>query len=188
MAEVLRDLSQRYGFGQSPKGLNERSTDGGYEFLAGRLDNIAIEKFTIYSDGIVVDTRSNTHDSEKVGGDILEYARSILGSKVSVERKHLVSQLIFKSEMQFGKLSPVLTQISSEIATTLKFNLRQDFVVEPTGVVVNFDVSQVKVAPAKFVIERRAESPFFEKTYFSSAPLSTSQHIELITKFEESLI
>jgi hypothetical protein len=39
-----------------------------------------------------------------------------------------------------------------------------------------------------FSIERRAEVPFVENTFFSNAPLRTREHVELVKAFEDSLI
>ena len=59
---------------------------------------------------------------------------------------------------------------------------------EPTAILLNVDTSQTKAAPAIFSIERRAEIPFAENTYFSSAPLRSAEHIEIVKAFEASLL
>ena len=107
-AENNQQLQARYGFAGYPQSLSEITGDKGAEFLSGRMGNIAIDKVTLYHNGIVVDTRSSTEDSEKVAIDILEEAQRVLDSKVTVTRKQFVSQFVFRSEMKLEKLSPVL--------------------------------------------------------------------------------
>jgi hypothetical protein len=56
-----------------------------------------------------------------------------------------------------------------------------------SNVVVSADLSQSRLTPGGFKIERRADAPFKAKAYFSSAPLRTSVHLELLHEFEDAL-
>ena len=58
---------------------------------------------------------------------------------------------------------------------------------EPVSIAMHLDISQTKLNPGFFSIERRAEVPFSEDTYFSQAPLRTTEHLELIQEFEAAL-
>jgi hypothetical protein len=89
--------------------------------------------------------------------------------------------------MRLGKMNPLLDEISDVMEEALSRGLKQPFRVEPTGVIVYVDATQVRITPGKFTIERRAEVPFSENIYFSSAPLGTSLHLELVERFEKSL-
>jgi hypothetical protein len=85
-------------------------------------------------------------------------------------------------------MNPVIEEICEEIQRTVGAGLKQEFVAEPIGLTIHTDVTQTRFAPAKFSIERRADAPFFENTYFSGAPLSTQRHLALVEKFERSLL
>jgi hypothetical protein len=187
-AESNQLLQARYGFVNYPKSLSDVTADKGAEFLSGRMGDIAIEKVTLFHNGIVVDTRSSTENSENVLLDILDQAQKTLGSKVIVTRKHFVSQFVFKSAMRFEKLNPVLTKIGKVVGEELSRGLRQPYIVEPSAVKVTADITQVRVSPALFTIERREDTPFSEDTYFASAPLRTLVHMELVEEFEKSIL
>ena len=59
---------------------------------------------------------------------------------------------------------------------------------EPTGIILNLDQSTTKLAPVFFTLERRAEVPFTDNKYFSSAPLSTQDHIGILQEVEKALV
>ncbi len=97
-----------------------------------------------------------------------------------------VSQLVFQSEMRLTALNPVLQKIVDRLNTYVSADLEQPFAFD-SNVVMSPDVSQTKLTPGAFTIERRADAPFKAKTYFSSAPLRTSVHLELLQEFEDAL-
>ena len=95
----------RYGFAIPPNDLGDAATDKGAAYLYGRMDDIVIDKLTLYHNGFVVDTRRTTHDSESIAQNILMVARELLGSKAVVNRKHFVSQVVFASDMRLSRLT-----------------------------------------------------------------------------------
>jgi hypothetical protein len=66
--------------------------------------------------------------------------------------------------------------------------MKHPFIFEPTAILINADLSQAKIGPAIFSVERRADIPFSENIYFSSAPLRTSEHLDVVKEFEASLL
>jgi hypothetical protein len=60
-------------------------------------------------------------------------------------------------------------------------------VFEPTAIIIGSDNSQLKITPSSFSIERKLEAPFVENTYFSQAPLETSEHLQLVEEIERGL-
>ena len=69
----------------------------------------------------------------------------------------------------------------------MSHDFRQAITFEPSLVAVDADLSQIKLNPSPFTIERRLDTPFFENTYFSVAPVRTADHFELIQQFEAEL-
>lgn len=187
-AESVIQIRDRYGFAFTPERSKQTAPDKGAEFSSGRMGETVIDKLTLFSNGIVVDTRSSTDAAEAVAADIMSAAKDLLGSKVVVERRYVVSQVTFRSNMKLATINAVLDEICSEVERYLSANLRQQFVAEPTAILINTDTTQTQFSPAKFTIERRAEAPFFENIYFSSAPLPTSLHLALVEKFEKSIL
>jgi hypothetical protein len=187
-SEAFLALQGRYSFAQGPTGIPEITLEKGADFLSGRLGSIAIDRLQLYPNGILVDTRSSTKDSESIADDLIQTARELLGSRVSVERKHFVSQITFRSDMQLGKMNPVLGEITKYMEDSLSDNLKQGFIADTTGLIVNVDNTQTKITPAKFTIERRADTAFMENIYFSSAPMHSDVHLKFVEKLEASLL
>ncbi len=186
-SESTAAIHERYGFAVFPRSLGEVNLEKGIEFLSGRLGQIAIDKLTLYSNGLVVDTRSSTEDSEAVCVDFLDEARKRLAATIVVSRRQFVNQFSFRSGMKLARMNPVLAKITETIIKELGTDLRQDFIVEPNSVKVSVDLTQVRVSPGLFAIERREDIPYSENTYFSSAPLRTKLHMQLVEEFERSL-
>jgi hypothetical protein len=136
----------------------------------------------------VIDTRSSTENSEKVLNDILALAHEVFGAAIKPLRQSFMSQFIFRSDMRLATLNPVVPKIATVLSERASADLKHPFSYEPTAILLNVDTSQTKTAPAMFTIERRAEIPFAENTYFSSAPLRTAEHIEIVKEFEASLL
>ena len=186
--EAISNVASRYSFAKVPTKPEELDLQKGVELVEGRFDDVRIDKVTIYINGIAVDTRSSTDDSERVLNDIFQLASDAFGAAINPARKSFASQLIFRSEMRLATLNPVLPRIADLLTERASANLKHPFVFEPTAILVGADTSQAKVAPVVFSIERRAELPFSENTYFSNAPLATKEHLETIQAFETALL
>jgi hypothetical protein len=145
----------------------------------------------IFTHGILLDTRVSTDVSAALLHDTLVWAKSELGLHFEdrmIKRKALASQLTFESDMKMARLNPALDRIARWISVKLSDSMGQPVVYEPTGLVLNLDQSISKLTPGAFTIERRAEVPFSDNKYFSSAPLSTQDHIGTLKDFEKTLL
>lgn len=185
--EALAKLGGRYSFAKSPTALGEIDFQKGIELFEGHLGEVRIDKLAVYLNGIVIDTRSSTEDCEKVLDDIVALAHEAFGAKITPARHSFASHIIFRSQMRLFDLNPVLSGIAKTLTERSSADLKHPFIFEPTTVLFNVDSSQVKLAPQVFSIERRAEIPFAENTYFSGAPLRTGEHIELLRTFESAI-
>lgn len=186
--EALAKLGSRFSFAKVPSKLEELDPQRGIELLEGKFENIRIDKIVVYLNGIAVDTRSSTEDSERVLSEILVMAHEAFGATIRPARQSFLSQFMFRSNMRLAALNPVLPKIAEVLSTEASANLKHPFIFEPTAILFNVDTSQIKIAPSLCSIERRAEIPFAENTYFSNAPLRTAQHIEIVKAIESSLL
>lgn len=186
--EAVAAACKRYSFAKSPTKLEDLEPQKGIELSEGRLGEIRIDRVNVFPNGIVIDTRSSTENSEKVLDDILALAHEVLGATINPVRRSFASQFIFRSQMHLAALNPVLPRIAGVLSERASADLKHPFSFEPTAILLNVDSSQIKTAPVMFSIERRAEIPFGENTYFSSAPVRTEEHIEIVEQFEASLL
>lgn len=186
--EALAKLGGRFSFAKAPARLEDLDLQKGIELSEGKLGEIRIDRITVFLNGIVIDTRSSTEDSERILDDVLALAQQAFGANIKPARQSFLSQFIFRSEMRLAALNPALPKIANILTERASADLKHPFAFEPTAILLNVDTSQAKTVPAMFSIERRAEIPFAENTYFSSAPLRTNQHMEIVKAFEASLL
>ncbi len=186
--ETIAKMGGRYSFTKIPQKLEEIDLQKGIQLDQGRLGEIQIDKITILMNGIIIDTRSSTVDSEKVLTDLIDLAHEAFGAVIKPVRQHFGSQILFRSRMRLAALNPILPKIADTLTERTSADLKHPFTFEPSAVLLSVDTSQAKVAPSMFSIERRVDIPFAENTYFSNAPLRTQEHIELVKAFEESLL
>lgn len=185
--EALSNLADRFSFTEVPKSLAEMDFHKGIELVNGTLDGIHIDRVAIYTNGIMIDTRSTTENSERVLVEFLEFAKAAFGATVEPSRKNFVSQIVFRSNLQLALLNPVLAPIAARLSAFVSGELKQPVVYEPSEVSIGADVSMLNLKPVSFTVARRAERPFFENMYFSNAPVRTAEHLELVKQLEEAL-
>jgi hypothetical protein len=185
--ESSKNLAERYSFTKVPQTPEEMDFQKGAHYLAGRFEEIAIDQITLYHNGLVIDTRSSTDNSERILQDILALARERSGVSIAPTKKYPLSQIIFRSDLKLALLNPILQPIADRLSSRTSSYLNHPVLFEPTAVLLGPDVSQIKNAPSVFSIERRTDAAFKENTYFSSAPLPTSEHLKLIEEVESSL-
>lgn len=186
--EAIQRLTEKYTFGVVPQKFSEIDFQKGVELLGGRFGNIVVDRLSIFVNGIMVDTRSSTEDAEKVVTDLLDLAKILLGAVVRPQRINFTSQVVFRSNMRLGLLNPILEAAAERISSDVSSDMKHPYRFEPTAVIINADLSQAKIAPAVFSIERRANIPFEENTYFSNAPLRTAEHLGLLEQIEKVLL
>lgn len=185
--EALSALNNRYSFGKVPDGPQDFDFQKGVEFLDGRLGSIAIDKLVLYNNGVAIDTRSSTEDSEKVLQDILDEVRRRIGTVMLPTRRMYVSHIVFRSEMTFASLHPAIRVLSGSVSAAVSEYFGQAITVDLGGLHISADNSQTKLNPVHFSIERRAETPFAANIFFSAAPIKTDLHLALIEEFEKSI-
>lgn len=186
--EMVHLLQKRFNFSGLPTTASANKDDEGTTlFQHGRMNDIAIDKLTFFPNGLVVETRSTTRDAEAVIAEVVDMARSQLRSRVHVVRKQVVSQVTFHSNMDIAKMNPVLSEIREAIIEATHAGIRQRVAADVNQISIGFDPSQIKNPPSSFSVERRLNAAYFENIFFSTAPLHTELHIELLEKLEGSL-
>ncbi len=186
--QVYAEFSARYNFFKGPSSIEEMDLAKGIVFSAGHFEDLAIDEITLYPNGIVVDTRSSTDNAARVFDNILSTARESWGATVQSKRRHYVSQLYFSSKWQLSLLNPLLQKVADHLSSKVSSDMDHPIVYEPSAILINMDTSQLKITPAHFTLERKAETPFCENTYYSAAPLGTTEHWKLLTDIESSLL
>jgi len=181
--EAIQLIQNRYSFAKIPERPEEFNYQDGVVFLDGKIGTIAIDKLVLYNNGVAVDTRSSTDDSEKVVQDILDEVKRLRGAVMLPTRRMHVSQIVFRSQMNFSSISPAVRPVADAVSVALSEYLGQHVNVDIGSVVIRADNSQTQLHPADFSIERRADTPFSAHIYYSSAPLKTDLHLTVAAEF-----
>ncbi len=191
--DLIPDLVKRCKFQKFPIKYDDLDEQKGVEFLEGKWGEITVERLTVYQNGILVDTRSSTADSEKVLEEVLLWAASEFGVAYRpgmIKRKGYVSSLTFYSGIPLlSGLNNALSKLSARIGNATSQVVGHPLSFETVGITMNHEWVQVARQPiAAFTINRRIETPFSENKYFSEAPLPTDLHITLLQEFENDLV
>lgn len=188
---VLGKIAAKYGFSHTPTvTTKEDFAKAGLQFGMGKFEiegrSVTISDFFIYTDGLAA-VSNRTEWAERFLLDIVKWTRADFGfreppfknlysSNVVIEFEHPLSRLLSEYEI----LSELITSRTKTIMPILKpmqFS-RLDFEVDKLTL-------EGQIASPKFVIERRAGAGFERERYYSAAPMSTTDHLEVLGKIEK---
>ncbi len=188
--DIVAAMVQRYKFQTYPQKVEDFNEQKGVVLAEGKLGDKVVEKVVVYNWGITLETTSSTRDSEELLEEALAWATANLKLTYKpemVKRKAYVSQVTFFSEAPILSLNPVLGTIANKLSETVSANMNLPNVFHPLGVFLNIDATAQPTPVQVFSIERRQNIPFSDGKYFSSAPVPTDAHIELIKEFERAV-
>jgi hypothetical protein len=187
--DLAAAMVQRYSFVKFPTGPDQFDEAKGINFEMGTWKDTAIAKIGIITAGLIVET-ANTDTSEALLEDALTWAAAefrLTYKPEMLRRRAFVSQITFHSDAPLLMLNPIIEKVTNRLSKEIAANLDLALKYEPVGFAANYDklLSGMTIAP--FTLERREGVPFEDKKYFSSAPLRTQVHIELIEAIEKAL-
>ena len=148
---------------------------------------MTIDKLTVYTNGVAVDTHSSTDDCQAILDDFLNVFREAFGANTEPYRHFFVSQVVFHSNVKLCIIHPILQLIADKVASATERDMGQPIPFEASSISVGSDTSKVNIRVGPFTIERRIHVPFSENMYFSSAPLQTKAHLSLLQDVESAL-
>lgn len=189
---ICERLVEKYKFAKSPKNALDLDEQKALAFKVGsflnsRKQNVTVS-LSIYSNGISVDAQTSTNDTDEFVDEILAMVSSDFSLTLPTGSKRVyVSQAELEMNLSVGKLNPQLPNLIAEISRrTQPMDDRPKFY--DFGVLQFWadDVNPSK-SPAHFRLERKVETPFSSNKYFTQSALTTSDHIELVTKLAEIL-
>lgn len=160
----------------------------GGNFQRDPKNNIAIN-LTIFNDGIVADTRSSTKDSDTFLDQFLNYISNEFGLspyQEIVRSKIYVSELWVQTDKNLNALNPKLDKFVKHITSSIEGHSYHPIAYETSSIMFWTD-PVVTNPPTPFRFERIIDRPFSENRYYSSAPLQTDVHLEILEELESIL-
>lgn len=189
--ELTSALVERYGFTTYPTTPPEFDENKGVEFTGGRSHRWVIEKLVILNSGIYLDTTANTEVSQNLWLELMDWAVTTFGvtfKQEMIRRSVYVSNVTFHTDVPILAAHPVFEEIARITNAEVEGSYRYHLAYEPAVISLNFDPGSIRLGTAPFSVQRREGVPFEENKYFSSAPLRTDIHLELLQKWERAMM
>lgn len=189
--QLVHGLTERYGFMKYPRTIEEFDASKGIIFSLGRINNINIERLELYFIGVVIETRSSTEDCEVVLDDLSHFVQQLVEieyTPISEPRKFFLSELSFHSELNLNGLNKAFASVLPKMSQIVSSHARQEFKFETVAILGTPDLANIKIGPPLFRIDRLGGVPFQDNKYFSSAPLPTKNHLQILEEFEKSFM
>ena len=188
---LLAAVADRYGFVDYPNPSDIIKHPGnGAVFNHGHFNQIAFS-MTIYEDGLILESASDSAFLDEVHADIIDWASSefnIQQIDYSDTVRNYESAIVVECQEDILDEFQMVSRLKSALA---------DKLFEVNGVRAEYDffgfslaVDPAKAAgvkPAVFKFERRVSSSFSKNHFFSTAPLPTSGHLQFLREFEETV-
>lgn len=182
----IRQFEDRYGFAQVPHTLEELNLKTGVSFLRGYFRGKIIDKLQLYENGLLCEAKENNSVCDDFLNDVFDWLPKQLNRVLKQgEPRAYLSQVEVTSEIDlastFGKLSSAGGLISDLLNA---YGQKTDTYIV-NGFKMHYDV-EGKPLPRglEFIFERRAGELYSKNTYFSSAPLRTDDHLNVLEKIE----
>ncbi len=185
---LLVDLYKFKNFPSTKDMLDEAK---GIKFEGGQFqtkdDEVITLNFTLFKDGLVVDTQSSTTHSDDFLIDILTRFHDDLKLphfEQIIRGKNYNSQLYVSTDKSLELINPKLKEISNYLSEHVVGHGKVSYEVGGLA----FWPDQLKaINPSPFSLERQINVPFSEKRYYSASALQTEKHFELLVKLENIL-
>lgn len=182
--EAVAKTVQRYGFAKSPN-LDDLASNA-YKFEIGKFDDVQIQEMGVYNDGVIVASRSNTKILDSFLDDLFKWLAGEFGivSQTALKpERYYESQLIIKSKIDLASTLKPASAVLNLFNQTWgeRFDTKYGFAGFHLDCGPKYGGRR---KPSHFSVERRVGLSFDENIFYSGAPLSTNDHLDLLTKLE----
>jgi hypothetical protein len=181
------ELMKRYAFTIVPK--VEQLESNKIEFRQGAFNDVGIESFTIYNDGVVITSKSSTDVLDAFLQDLTDWMETTFNLKKiethAINRAY-ESMLLVRSNSKLLQALDALAPMREIISRSLKATTGLEAKFEPFGISFGADYSLLPgLKPINFRLERRGGLSFDTNYYISQAPMRTADHFKLLEKLEK---
>lgn len=190
---AIPKIVQKYMFQVIPIKPDEFDLSKGVNFREGTFqinDRVIGINLSIYNDGLVVDTRSSTGDSDVFLNEFLAWISIEFGLasyQEFLKSKMYLSELWVQTDKALNSLNPKLDDFAKRLTGSIVGRSHQPLAFETTGISFWTDPTIMINPPGPFRFEREENAPFGEHRYYSAAPLQTNIHLEMLTELENIL-
>ena len=188
LPHFIAQVAERYNFVSAPRSTEELGGSKA-EFRHGLFEGNAIETLDVYTDGVVVASRSDTDFIDEFIVDLVAWLESDHG--ISTVETHTISKmyestLLVESERDVFQPFEAYADILGMIEKALRDASGLEIAYQNFGLSLSADQTRnpaLKSAPFRF--ERKEGIEFSLHQFFTVAPLKTKQHLAVLERLEQ---
>ena len=190
--DFVRGFQETFRFVDVPLKLEDFDTaNKGATFRHGFFKGAVIDLFQIYDNGVLAEGKVSTDICDDFLDAVLAWAAekfALAYADEASQRRAYVSELETVSDKELMKTLSKLKAIGELLGEKVTSYGRKCPPFHPSGIHLapNFNEEGVNAA-GRFLLERRGGIPFERNVYFSTAPLSTRDHMSVLERLEEGL-
>lgn len=181
LAEAVRE---KFKFVEYPKSVDNYLSQDGLSFRYGTFEQKLIGELMIYNDGVIIKA---PHESVFLDGVIDTLVRTLAAkfkAKIpDTSTRFYNSRIEVKAAAEFGLSFDVLQPIITALKNAMAKNGMEIDRYETFGFTLGGE-GEGLWKPGRFTFERRANMPLADSMFYSEAPLSTTDHLSLLTDLE----
>jgi len=182
-------LVQKYSFLKYPTAVDQFDEQKGIKFELGNFYNRAnttvIVNASIFSDGVVAETRSTTDDADAFLAEAMDAVCQEYGLTPMANirmRKIYLSEIFVQTQQSLNLLNDKLDHFGHRLSADISGFPEQTW--EASGISFSVDQGVQQAKPIPFRLERAANTAFSDNRYYSVAPLQTEKHLRLLDDLE----
>jgi hypothetical protein len=185
LPDVAQRVLQKYSFVKFP-GVDELQKES-QSFSMGKFQDFQIDDLKVYSDGIIVAGKCDTDILSAFVTDLFGWIKTDFGlEEVSILKPemHFESGLVVKAERDLTSVLSPPKRVANLIEKAMAGATQAEY--QPSVITFEADSEGLKTRrrPTRFSFERRAGVPFGANVFFSTAPLTSANHLALLTGLE----
>ncbi len=189
MPDLVGVLQKHFRFLQVPTKIEEYDTTRGVKFLHGVFEDTVIDSLDIFDNGVSVTTKTNTNVADKFIDQLIKLAakewKATITDIPNTKRGYMSDiEIVFDKD-----LNAAFERFAGAMKLIDKYLKKQSDGIAPfaaAGMLFHCDVSHcAHLKPGRFILDRRVGHSFDHGIYFSSAPLSTDAHLEVLEEIEK---
>jgi hypothetical protein len=188
-ANLIHAVEHRYGFWESPKTVADYDMSKGITFLHGFFDKrFVIDRFQVYSNGILAEAKIPTEDLDIFIDDVVEWGRSAAGLTINdrYTRRGYNSHIEVFAEGPIDRAFPNFTALGDHIAQLIRTYGINTNKFQVSGIILSADNETLPMPkPVGVTLDRRASKPYESQLFFSTASLKTADHLLILNEMEQ---
>jgi hypothetical protein len=185
--DVAKAIYDRFRFVEGPKVVADFATGEGLKFQYGFDGGLVINSMTVFNDGIYCQSIANTDQIDDTIRNVISLLRSEFGILIDNENLSWFHNSQVEVALKSG-FADLMSRVAP-FAATLEAKIRSHGIhvgdYGASGLIFAGE-GQGIVKPGRFVLERRLQTPMSENVFFSEAPVSTQDHLALLSEIEAS--